>query len=1217
MQNTLLALAIAIILALVSALVAPSVINWNRYRSSFEAEASRLTGLTVQVNGAIDARILPTPHLKLRDVVIGQPGRPPLARAAGIELEVGLGPLLRGQVRATELRLVAPQINLGLDQSGAIDWPAPAPSFRPEALAISRFDVEEGRVTLTDARSDARLVLQKLSFNGDIRSFVGPFSGDGAFVAGGETYGYRISGGRGDADGGFKLRLGVDPSSHPLTTAIDGTLSFEGGSPQFDGTLSLARPAGATLAGGRRVMSDPWQLGGRIHATPAAASFKDLVLQYGPDERAVNFSGTAELTFGAHPHLDGVVSAVQVDVDRMLANPDETHRPPFVMLRSFLAAFVAAVKPPLPGKVEVAVDGLTVGGTAIQSLRGNVRFDGGRWRLDDFAFRAPGSTEVKLSGRLDADSQGLSFSGPGNLESSDVKTLVAWLEGRGEQQPSGPPETLTARGDVTIASDRLALDRLSAAFNRENVEGRLAYTWAAGDRPAALEGELRAAALDVDALMAFAKAAASDAAFQVPRKVALVLDVDKATLAGVDARQINARGEFDTGVLHIDRLSIADLAGAMIAVSGRIDDWSSRPVGRLALDIDASTLSGLTDVIGKFAPPVAASLRPFVGRLTPVKIHGALTVDRTSAGSIAKLELGGGLGAMRLALDGQATGDPTHPATAVVDIKSRLDADDGGAIVRLLGLNRVLAVDQLPGQLTIAADGPLNGDVQVNGLATAGGFSAAVAGALQLSGREAPAGSLQLKASAADLRPLRRTMTGQPGAAVPISASAIVGIAGPDLTFTDVAMTAGRSALRGRLDLKLASPLDIGGTIEGDKVDAASVAALLLGLPSAAPGDGRPWSAAPVGAGAFAALNGDLTVKFDHAALTPSLVARDLKGVVQFRPQEIGMRDIEGSLAGGRLSGELDFRRVAEKFAAQGHLALTDANAAAIVSGKNAVNGVLTVSLRGESMGLSPDGLVGSLHGSGTVALAKAQFAGIDPAAFAVAVRTADQSGAVEPTNIAAAVSAVMDKGRFVVPQSQAEVTIAAGQIYLTNATLRGQDGAALALDGVLDLDKEALDAHLTLSGQPAANALISARPELAIRVKGPLAAPAWQLDVSALVSWLTLRATEQQTRRLESVEANRRADVLGPVIRPASPLVRFIPRGTALEGTGEAASLVGVRAYDRLRPEAPPPEPAATTPVPRPAPGRDRTTASVGAAQPAPPPAARSPLDLLFRSQN
>ena len=118
---------------------------------------------------------MPTPRIKLGDVEVGEPGREPQLRAGAVEVEVGLGPLLRGQVQATELRLLAPQIGLGIDRAGAIDWPAPSPAFGADTLTISRLEVEDGRVTITDAGSGSRVVLQKPSFNGDIRSFAGPF----------------------------------------------------------------------------------------------------------------------------------------------------------------------------------------------------------------------------------------------------------------------------------------------------------------------------------------------------------------------------------------------------------------------------------------------------------------------------------------------------------------------------------------------------------------------------------------------------------------------------------------------------------------------------------------------------------------------------------------------------------------------------------------------------------------------------------------------------------------------------------------------------------------------------------------------------------------------------------------------------------------------------------------------------------------------------------
>ena len=121
MQNTLLGLAIAIILALVAALVGPLLIDWGGHRSLFETEASRLIGIDVRVTGAIEARLLPTPSLTLHDIEIGGGDNKVRARALGFEF--ALGPLMRGEWRAAEMHLVGPQLRLGLDASGHVIAP--------------------------------------------------------------------------------------------------------------------------------------------------------------------------------------------------------------------------------------------------------------------------------------------------------------------------------------------------------------------------------------------------------------------------------------------------------------------------------------------------------------------------------------------------------------------------------------------------------------------------------------------------------------------------------------------------------------------------------------------------------------------------------------------------------------------------------------------------------------------------------------------------------------------------------------------------------------------------------------------------------------------------------------------------------------------------------------------------------------------------------------
>ena len=194
---------------------------------------------------------------------------------------------------------ITPQINLRPRPLRSDRLAGAVVVVRPDALTISRLKSRTAASRLADAASGVAPCCRSFrstatSAPSSDRSTVKEPSSSATSL-----FGYRISGSRVDEDGGLKVKLGVDPSNHPLTTEIDGILRFDRGVPQFDGTLALTRPVGVTLARGERVMSDPWQLAGKVRATPASASLHDLALQYGPEERAVNFTGKAELTFGA------------------------------------------------------------------------------------------------------------------------------------------------------------------------------------------------------------------------------------------------------------------------------------------------------------------------------------------------------------------------------------------------------------------------------------------------------------------------------------------------------------------------------------------------------------------------------------------------------------------------------------------------------------------------------------------------------------------------------------------------------------------------------------------------------------------------------------------------------------------------------------------------------------------------------------------------------
>src|SRR5262245_17622104 len=160
-QTTLLGVAIAIILALVTALVGPLFIDWNSYRGEFETRASRLTGLEFRVTGAIDARLLPTPTLVLEGIEFGRPEEGSKVRARLLRIEFALGALARGEWRIADARLESPELSAGVDGSGRLAWPVPKLGFDLEAVSIARLHIQDGRASLTDAASDARVALAR------------------------------------------------------------------------------------------------------------------------------------------------------------------------------------------------------------------------------------------------------------------------------------------------------------------------------------------------------------------------------------------------------------------------------------------------------------------------------------------------------------------------------------------------------------------------------------------------------------------------------------------------------------------------------------------------------------------------------------------------------------------------------------------------------------------------------------------------------------------------------------------------------------------------------------------------------------------------------------------------------------------------------------------------------------------------------------------------
>ena len=1112
MQTTLLGIAIAIIVALVAALVGPLMIDWGGYRSLFEREATSLTGVPVKVGGAIDARLLPTPQFTLHDIEIGRGDK---IRARSLAVEFALGPLMRGQWHASQLRLVGPQLSLGLDAKGRLEAPKLAVGFDPDTLSIDHLSIQDGTLTLTDAANGGKVTLDKLWFNGHANSLLGPFQGEGAATVHNDLYPFRLASGR-YVRGSLPLHLDIDPVNHPLSIRAEGDLAFSGHGPRFDGKLKLTRPV-VIAAGSKTKLSQPWNVAGKIKVTTASALMQDLEFQYGSEDKGFKLTGDADLKFGKHPRFDGVLSARQIDLDSTLAGDDGVRPPPAAALRKIAELAGGAFRPAIPIRVGIGIDQVTLGGDAVQNVRGDISTDAQGWNLDRFEFRAPGFTQVRLSGSLAVADDRVAFTGPAQLKTNNPKLLTAWLEGR-PPTGKGALQPLSLRGDLTFASDKIAVDHLAAEIDRKNVTGRFAYYFGAGKRPARLDAALHAPDLDIDAALGFGKALLAGSHVERPRDMSIAADIGHATIAGFTARDLSARVKADADGLRIDKLSVADLGGAAFSASGRIVTAPS-PQGSVNVDLNAPDVAPVIALISRFAPKTAAALQRGAPAMAPAKLHANLTVQGAAPAALAKLSVDGSLGKVQLALDGETDADLTTFKAGNLQLNGKLTAGDGKLLLEALGLGRVVSVRDGPGTLTFDASGPLHGALRLEGKLNAGTLQAKVSGTASPFAKS-PVADLRAAVAHADIAPLRSG--GSDHAAVPASFSAQIALAGKELTLNDINANIAGAGLRGKLGLTLEKPHRLSGEIEADRVDGAALVAAAIGMPASAAGKnaGWKWSDEPFGTGVFGDYGGSVAFKSRRVDLLPQLTTRAFSATLSFGKNEVALDDIAGDLAGGRISGRLAFKAGPEGLSAASKLALkgADVNALLPSGARPPLTGTLDMSGAAAGSGLSPAALMGSLRGAGTFTLTDAQFSGLDPRAFDAVTQAVDQGLAIDANRISDVVSKTLQSGSLAVKQASGTLALSAGQMRLAKFSA-DSDAAKLSVSGNLDLTGGALDARLVLSG---AKKVGGTRPDIFMALKGPVTAPERSIDVSALTGWLTLRAIENQAKRVQELERER-----------------------------------------------------------------------------------------------
>jgi large subunit ribosomal protein L24 len=1124
-QTTLLGLSIAFIIALLAALIGPYFIDWNQFRPQFEAEATRVVGAPIRVRGELDARLLPTPSLRLRSVSVGGANDLGKVRADKLDVEFSLGSLMRGEWRATELTIDGMAIDLGLDSQGRIDWPASAGKFNLGTLAIDRVNLT-GRVALHDAASRGTLELNDIAFSGDVRSLAGSVRGDGSLMLSGVRYPFRVSSGQSADGSGTRVHLNIDPGDRAFSADLDGVLNFDARAPRFEGVMVLGAPTGRKSGG--EVPLTPWRVSAKVRADPSVARLEQVETSYGPEESALKFTGLADIRFGASPLLHAALSARQLDADRFFAR-DNTSAEPIRLLPALRALTAGIPQLPVPAQIEFSSEQIMLAGRPVQNLAAELHTDTRSWTIDRLDFRAPGTTRVEVSSTTARTGPSGGITGAVSVESSDPDTLVAWLQGRSEviyrsQKP------LRLRGDISVAPGHVAIEAMQAEIDGGAVEGRIAVSTepAGGSR---LDATLKAERLDLDAATSLGRSLAGPQG-EWPDEAQLSLDIDRAVSAGREFHPLMATLSYGPKTVALDRLKIGEAGGVMLEGGGHYDrvDLS----GKLELGSTAASIGQITGLIAPFAPSLAPRLAALGTETGPVRAK--LTLDLTTNKAAGGPVLSGGLDLDAPHFKGHAgvTAQPSFEALRGGDldalrrtefsVESTLSSERGPPLLALLGLDQAIAVGEGPAQFEGSVTGVWQAPLRLSAKMSGTGLDAEAQGTAEPWAEDGRA-SINLRVRNAGFAPLFGLKPSET-LAQNVSLSTRVSLTGGRLFFDDIYGSISGSRLRGRVAVTLDRERNVEGEVGLDALEVAPAFALALG---AAGHD----VAEPLGAGLLKGWQGRLTFQALRAALPGGGELRPLSGIVRSDGQSLSLDALKGSIGGGEATATVDARQGANGIVLNARVQLSGVDGAALRYRALAMPaGRVSMQMTLSSQGRSASALAGAVSGNGTVTLESADIAGLDPRAFDTAIRASDSGEATDDARLRQIVEPVLSAGALSVKSAQIPFNIRDGRLRVGATALDAKD-ARVIVSGGYDIPADQADIRAVLAST--ATGQVTSRPEIQLFAAGSPDGLARTVDVAALSSWLAVRAIDRETRRLDSIERGDPLQAFPASIPPAA----------------------------------------------------------------------------------
>ena len=1182
-MGSLLAALTTIVLTVLAALFAvPFLVDWNDYRSEFEAQAAKIVGRPVRVAGKIDLSILPVPVLNVRGLRIADEfGKfdKPFAEIEGLNVILALPSLLSGTIEAKSIELDQPIIRLKIDEFGEGTWQSIGPQGLDVPLPVrevilNHVAIKDGAFELRNGREATARRIDHISGTFSAESLTGPFRFAGAATTGGDAREIKLFAGQ---IKGSSLRLKASMRS------ADGVSLYQldGDVKGLDGPIHYVGPVAARLAldtDAKRAktgqLAEPMpgkavELRASSKITLEDAKLDDITLTMTQNDRPQSFTGSAFASWGEVPRLDIAVESTWFDIDQVLrADARDVLPVPGAAIAALPRVFEGWSFTPRQGQIKAKIQQASLGGDVIEGLNFTASHDKNGWQIETLVARLPGDTDIDVKGTLPSGDS-LGFNGDFTLVGKNLSKLLRWAAPSLGVVDAGNAQNFSLSSGMTLTPAKLAFREARGTLGDSAFTVDLVHDYGPDSKLLlALQSnrlDLRGlyareaeAGGDVDPIASAAgdpsKTAGDWATQTIPARKTSLADVlqtvfkaeqsnvslliSQLQLPDFEARDVRSAFRYENGTFDIKELNLASTDGLRVKADGRMTGFDSKPDGAVNLSIDAPSAQSVTN-LARLAglDGVSAGARARIEALAPFRLSGNLSAVKKER--LLKLTLAGNAGGSELSFTGRLSGDLSALRDAKVDVTGMIGNADGHRLIAQLApeaaMGKEVTAQAGAGVLNVSALGAIKSGlisrIELQTPQARGRFEGEI-GLL-----DDPSwtlkGNLEMRAAQAGtaLSMLRLLPGGSPVTGA-IDLRAVISKDAAKYGVSNLALTIGGETIRGTAEVDMAR----GRPMAKIDINAASaalpkIAAYLVDwdrqdptaqIAEAATGGSGYWPDRAFALAAMQAVDGTLKLKAATMTLADEMPLADAQLEASLASGTLTVSRLEGRLYAGKFMASGTLKALQGRVGLDAKVKLDDADLATLTQmagGKELAKGKANLHLSLGGEGFSPRGMLMVLSGAGELRLDKGTINGLSPVVLKKAANTYLTQEMPDKPRLTAQLDGDFRKGSLGFAPINAPIELKDGVIHLRNAEFAGDDYRARA-GLIVDLGSLRVDSEWEV-GYVGATDDGQRLPPVHLVFAGPLAgfgSLRAQISIDQFERYLSIKRLDQDMERLEKL---------------------------------------------------------------------------------------------------